>query len=73
MSSPIISNTTQNDSSIDKINGALERIKQQRTFTRALRADDDEANITTCVQTLKQDIDNFLVGNHVVVGHFSDS
>ena len=67
MSSPVVSNTTQNDSSIDKINGALERVKQQRTFTRALRADDDEANITTCVQTLKQDIDNFLVDNPLLL------
>jgi hypothetical protein len=68
----VVSNTTLNDSSIGEMNGALERIKQQRTFTRALHADGDEAKITTCVQKLKQDIDNFLVGNHIVFGCFGN-
>ena len=60
------------DSSIDEINNTLERIKQQQTLAGALRADGNGAKIMACVQTLKQDIDNFLVGNHIAVGHFSN-
>ena len=73
LSLPVVSNKMRDDSSIDEINGTLERIKQKQTLARAIRADGDEAKITTCVQTLKQGIDNFLVGNHNIVGHFSNS
>ena len=70
---PVVSNKMRDNSSIDEVNGILQRIKQKQTLARAIRADGDEAKITTCVQTLKHDIDNFLVGNHIVVGHFSNS
>ena len=70
---PVVSNKVWDDSSIDEINSTLEGIKQQQTLAGALRADGDEVKITTCVQTLKQGIDNFLVGNHIVVDHFSNS
>ena len=72
LSLPVVSNKMWNNSSIDEINGTLQRMKQKQTFARAIRADDNEAKITTCAQRLKQDIDNFLVGNHIVVGHFSN-
>ena len=70
---PVVSDKMWVDSSINEISGTLERIKQKQTLARAIRADGNEAKISTCVQTLKQGIDNFLVGNHIVVDHFGHS
>jgi len=56
------------DSSIDDITDAVEQIKRKQAFLRCLQADSDAGEIAGCAQTLKQCIDNFLVGNfgHVI-------
>jgi len=73
LSSPVVSDTMRNDSSVDEINGALERIKQQQTLAGALRADGNEAKISACVQMLKQHIDSFMVSDHLVIYYLSSS
>ena len=55
------------DSSIDDITDALEQIKRKRAFLRCLQADKDAGEIAGCSQMLKQCIDNFLVGDLLVV------
>ena len=60
------------DSSIDDTKNTLEDIIQRRKVIRTLRADNDAARIAACVQMLGQSIDEFLVGNYIVVSCLSD-
>ena len=59
-------------SSIDEITDSLEQIVRKRAIVRCLQANRDAADIAGCAQTLKQLIDNFLVGNLAVVSRMSD-
>jgi len=61
-----------NDSSIGDVTKTLEEIERHRRWTRFLRADEDAAEIAGCRQTLKQCVDNIMVGSLVVVRCLND-
>jgi hypothetical protein len=59
---------TRNHSSINEVTDALEQIVRKRALVRFLRASRDADEIAAYTQTLKQCVDNFLVGNFAAVG-----